>query len=603
MPARRYLVEFSCALTILLAACGGGGGGSPAPTGPPSPTAPAAPTLAVTYGLKQLFFSWAAVSDATYYRLLESPDTGASFAQIGGNLTTFNFSHDIAVYQRVNAMYRLEACNSVGCTASSAVGLSTNLPNPIGYFKASNTEADDGFSHVALSADGTTLAVGATGEDSSASGINGDQSDDNASNAGAVYVFTRQSSGWTQQAYIKASNTGAGDGFGASVALSADGSTLAVGARREDSINAGVNGNQADDSAQDSGAVYVFARSAGVWTQQAYIKASNPGVDHQFGTAIALDATGDTLAVGAYGERSSATGVNGIQGDNSALFAGAAYVFTRSGAAWSQQAYIKASNTNAQDFFGIAVALSADGSTLAVGAYFEDSGATGVDANQLDNSAPSAGAVYVFTRAAGTWTQQAYVKASNTGANDMFGTFVALSSDGSTLAVAAHDEASAATGIDGDQSDNSAPGAGAVYVFARAASVWTQQAYVKASNTDTGDGFGSYVQLSADGNTLAMAAIGEDSNAFAVNRPQVDNSMSLAGAAYVFTNRAGVWTQQAYVKAGTSETFDQFGISLALSGDGATLAIGAPGEDSQATGVAGDRNNNAATDAGAVWLY
>src|SRR6187549_286486 len=92
MPARRYLIEFSCALTILLAACGGGGGGSAAPTGPPSPTAPAAPTLAVTYGLKQLFFSWAAVSGATYYRLLERPDTGASFAQIGGNLTTFNFS-------------------------------------------------------------------------------------------------------------------------------------------------------------------------------------------------------------------------------------------------------------------------------------------------------------------------------------------------------------------------------------------------------------------------------------------------------------------------------------------------------------------------------
>jgi hypothetical protein len=602
MPPGRYLAEFSCALTILLAACGGGGGGSPAPTGP-SPTAPAAPTLAVTYGLKQLLFSWAAVSNASYYRLLERPDTGASFAQIGGNLTTFNFSHDIAVYKRVNAMYRLEACNSVGCTASSDVGLSTNLPNPIGYFKASNTEAGDSFSSVALSADGTILAVGATGEDSSASGINGDQPDNNASNAGAVYVFTRQSSGWTQQAYIKASNTGAGDGFGGSVALSGDGSILAVGARREDSINAGVNGNQADDSAQDSGAVYVFARSAGVWTQQAYIKASNPGVDHEFGQAIALDSAGGTLAVGAYGERSSATGVNGIQSDNSALLAGAAYVFTRSGAAWSQQAYIKASNTNAQDFFGIAVALSADGSTLAVGAYAEDSGATGVNANQSDNSAPNAGAVYVFTRAAGTWTQQAYVKASNTGANDMFGYSVALNSDGSTLAVAAHGEASAATGIDGDQSDNSAPGAGAVYVFTRAASVWTPQAYVKASNTDAGDGFGSNVQLSADGNTLAMAAIGEDSNAFAVNGPQVDNSMSLAGAAYVFTHRAGVWTQQAYVKAGTPETFDQLGISLALSADSATLAIGAPGEDSQATGVAGDRSNNAATDSGAVWLY
>ena len=136
----------------------------------------------------------------------------------------------------------------------------------------------------------------------------------------------------------------------------------------------------------------------------------------------------------------------------SATDSGAVYVFTRdAAAAFAQQAYIKASNTNAGDEFGVRVVLSGD--TLVVGAHREDSAATGIDGNQSDNSAPDAGAVYVFTRdAAGVWSQQAYIKASNADAGDWFGRTIALSGD--TLVVGAHRETSAATGIDGDQSDN-----------------------------------------------------------------------------------------------------------------------------------------------------
>src|SRR5206468_2416155 len=158
-------------------------------------------------------------------------------------------------------------------------------------------------------------------------------------------------------------------------------------------------------------------------------------------------------------------GINGNQTDNPATMdAGAVYVFTRSGQTWSQQAYVKASNTDAGDSFGGSVALSADGDTLAVGVSLEDSVAMGIGGNQADNTATmDAGAVYVFARNGTTWTQQAYVKASNTGAGDAFGFIVALSSDGGTLAVGANGEASAATGIDGNQADNSATNAGAVY--------------------------------------------------------------------------------------------------------------------------------------------
>jgi hypothetical protein len=197
---------------------------------------------------------------------------------------------------------------------------------------------------------------------------------------------------WSQQAYLKASNTGAGDQFGRSVALSGD--TLAVGAHQEASAATDVNGDQSSNAAENSGAVYVFTRSGGAWSQQAYLKASNTSGNDRFGETVAL--SGDTLAVGADREGSAATGVNGDQSSNAAASSGAVYVFTRSGGAWSQQAYLKASNTGESDYFGTSVALSGD--TLAVGAYWESSDATGVNGDQSSNAAVRSGAVYV-TRA------------------------------------------------------------------------------------------------------------------------------------------------------------------------------------------------------------
>ncbi len=282
------------------------------------------------------------------------------------------------------------------------------------------------------------------------------------------------------QAYFKASNTGAADEFGFAVALSSDGNTLVVGA--PDEASAGI---ETDNSAPSAGAVYVYTRSGATWTQQAYIKASNAEAGDQFGTSVALSSNGNTLAVGAIGEASALTGVtagivNETTAGNAAPGAGAVYVFTRDvvSSTWSQQAYVKASNTGAADNFGSSVALSGDGSTLAVGAIGED------------GSAAEAGAVYVFTRdLGGVWSQQApIVSASNAGALDLFGFSVALSGDGNTLAVGAIGEASA---IGVTPTDNTAPSAGAVYVFTRSGTTWPQQAYVKASTIGAGDQFGT----------------------------------------------------------------------------------------------------------------
>jgi hypothetical protein len=126
---------------------------------------------------------------------------------------------------------------------------------------------------------------------------------------------------------------------------------------------------------------------------------------------------------------------------------------------------VKASNTQATDNFGSAVALSADGQTLAVGSQFEDSNATGVGGDQNNNDLEFAGAVYTFTRAGASWRQQAYVKASNTGAFDFYGNAIGLSADGDTLAVAAWLEPSDATGVGGDQTNDNAVAAGAVYIY------------------------------------------------------------------------------------------------------------------------------------------
>jgi hypothetical protein len=439
------------------------------------------------------------------------------------------------------------------------------------YLKASNTDMWDEFGY-SVAVSGNTVVVGAPNESSSARGVNGNQSDNSAGGSGAAYVFVRNGTNWTQQAYLKASNAdGAsppwyvGDQFGYSVAVS--GNTVVVGAFHEASSATGVNGDQSDNSVFRAGAAYVFVRNGTTWTQQAYLKASNTEYGDGFGISVSVSGetvvvgadwesaayifvrngttwtqqaylkasntggwfgysvavSGDTVVVGAYGESSNATGVNGNQSDNSAGGSGAAYVFVRSGTTWSQQAYLKASNTEALDAFGISVAVSGD--TVVVGADEESSNATGVNGNQSDNSATNSGAAYIFVRNGTNWTQQAYLKASNTGGaipsywfgGYRFGLSVAVSGD--TVVV----------GAPGESDDDS----GAAYVFVRNGTTWTQQAYLKASNTEYGDGFGFSVSVS--GGTVVVGAWWEASNARGVNGNQSDNNAQYSGAAYVFT--------------------------------------------------------------------
>jgi len=241
------------------------------------------------------------------------------------------------------------------------------------------------------------------------------------------------------------------------------------------------------------------------------LKASNTEAGDFFGMSVA--AANDTVVVGASWE------------DGGGSNAGAAYVFVRSGTVWSQQAYLKASNAGAGDFFGDAVAVS--GETVVVGAPGEAGSGRGVNPPPNDFAA-YAGAAYCFVRSGTNWSQQAYLKASNAGAGDEFGTSVALSVD--TLVVGADREAGNGAGLNPTDNDV-ATNAGAAYVFVRSEAVWSQQALLKASNTGAGDQFGMSVAVSGD--TVVVGASEEDGSGMGVN-PVSDELAQQAGAAYVF---------------------------------------------------------------------
>lgn len=466
------------------------------------------------------------------------------------------------------------------------------------YIKASNTRSGQRFSNdIALS--GNLLAVGAWGDASAATGINGDATDTSAPNSGAVHVYSLTNGGWQEEAYIKPSNTRADAYFGITVAI--DGDTLAVGAQDESSAATGIDGNATDATAPGAGAAYVFRRSSSssitTWTQEAYIKASNTRAGAGFGTAVSLH--GDTLAIGSWTESSGATGVNSDQGDTSAPESGAAYVFVRNGTTWSQQAYVKASNTRSLARFGNSVAV--DGNTLAVGSAGESSNAKGVNGNQADTSAPGTGAAYVFVRSGDSWTQQAYLKASNTStSSNLTGGFsISIAVSGDTLAVGGFVEPSSATGTNGDSSDRSAPNAGAVYVYRRSGNTWAQEAYLKPPNTRSLALFG--YSLALDGDNLVVGSCNESSNATGIDGSLNDTSSPNAGAAYLFTRAGGAWTQASYLKASNTRADALFGYSVAISAT--RIAVGSRFESSGATGVDGNQSDTSAPYAGAVYVF
>ncbi len=371
---------------------------------------------------------------------------------------------------------------------------------------------------VALSADGSTALIGAPGE---------------GGFAGAVWVFARSGSTWTQQGEAL---LGGGEGavqpgeeceeeqegesegcaFGRWVALSADGNTAVIGAPREDSHR---------------GAAWVFTRSAGTWSQPAVKLTAGPeeSAKGHFGRSVAISADGQTVLVGAPADRAHR---------------GSAWVFSRAGEAWTQQgAKLTGAGESGEGYLGRSVALSADGSTALVGAP-GDSG--------------HLGAAWVFSRSGETWTASA---ARLTGAEESgqarFGYSAAISADGDTALI-------------GGRGDDSY--AGAAWVLTRTGEAWSQQGRKLVGPDESGPGEFAYsTALSADGDTALLGA------------PRDNGHL---GAAWVFTRAGETWTAPAEKLTGEGEAGrGRFGASSALSADASTGLIGAPQDNSQLGGA------------------
>lgn len=543
---------------------------------------PGAATVSIDFDVGQAQLVWDAVVSANYYRIFKNPDGSSGYKQIGGDQSETSYADAISVYQTdwINASYKVQSCNDTGCTDSDAIYLMPDdSASAIGYVKASNPHWDDYFgASVALSRDGSTMVVGAYGVEAHAAEVISSVDDQitisATNNSGAVYVFERVGNLWQQQAYIKPVTDNESLMFGYSVSISDDGDTIAIGARGDDSNATGIDGDPDNGLSGASGAVFVYTRNDDNWEQSAYIKASNAEAGDSFGNAVALSGDGSTLAVGSW--------LKDLYLDYLGIslrvpLAGAVYVFSNTAGAWSEQAYIEPADTNAAGSFGQGVALSNNGDVMAV--Y---------------SSGPDA--VYLFNRDVDEWEAGTSIDSNGT-----FSGALSLSDDGAVLAIGATGDSSAATAIDGDAMDTSASNSGAVLIFEFSNSMWTQQAYIKASNTDMNDKFGSAVALTGDGNTLAVGANGEDSSSTGLNGNQADNSESSSGAAYVFTRQGGGWIQRTYVKASNTTAGVNFGSALALSDDGQVLAVSDPYEKKYS--LTGNQEGSSGTRVGAVYVY
>lgn len=484
----------------------------------------------------------------------------------------------------IPSLSRLVWCVGLAGVCSGVAGAA---PVQQAYVKPTNPQNQARFGR-AVAVSGNTMVVGAPYENSNSTGVGGAQNNTGATKSGAAYVYVRTGDTWVQQAFLKADNAQAGDEFGISVAIS--GNTIVVGAHFEDGGVAGVNGDGSSNSAFNSGAAYVFVRTGSTWTQQAYLKAEAPGGDDYYGVSLGI--SGDTVVVGTSDEDSSATGVTTDWANNGRFNSGAVYVYQRTGTTWARQAYLKASNPDIADYFGGAVAIS--GNTLVVGAKFESSNSGSAPAN---NGANNAGAAYVFLRTGTTWAQQAYLKPTTVGADDEFGTAVAIHGD--TVVVGAPGEDSAAITVNGLATDNSASSAGAAYVFQRTGTAWTQQAYLKALNAQSPDLYGGAVAVSL--NAVAVGAVNEAGGTTGIGGNPADNSQMLAGAVYLYSRTGSTWSAREYVKASNTNGYDEFGGCVALGG--ATLAVGAMKEASNSPGINGNQANNSLSEAGAVYVF
>lgn len=394
-----------------------------------------------------------------------------------------------SVWNRALSAAEIGAIQNAG-----SAGKCVFIPVEQAKLRASSAAANDRFG-TAVGVNGSTIVVGAP------------FASQFGQFTGTAVVYTGSGAVWDEQATLLADDAAVGDRTGWTVDVEGD------------TIIAGSYGNNA--AGVDSGAAYVFIRTGTTWSQQAKLVPSDGATFDGIGYSVAID--GDTAVVAS------------VSDDDDGTDSGSAYVFTRSAGAWTEQAKLVASDAAAGDNFGFW--LDIDGDTVIVGAPGADIASAG-----------NAGAAYVFTRTGSSWSEQTKLTAPDATANDQFGHGVTIDGDTVGVGVPFDDD----TGIDG----------GSAFVYARTGSVWSQQAKLLGADTAAGDRFGSAV--ATNGSVLVVGA------------PRDGIAGNVSGSAYVFARADTLWSESTKLVPADNQTGDQFGISVAISGD---VIVGAHNDD------------------------
>lgn len=454
---------------------------------------------------------------------------------IGDQLEGTTADLTIPIHLANGGVFRIYSCRSdmTGCVLGSQTGVVTltDLNDSIGHYTPALGSSSYFGTSVAISGDGNTLVFGDPNNSSSASGINPNFNAGTSNGSGAIFIYVRSVSGWVLQVGIKASDAAAYDNFGASVAISSDGSTVAVGAPTKDHYSPCTY-----SFCEDFGGVYLFSRSAGgFWTQQAFLRGSDTDDRNGFGMGVSINSAGDKLVIGA-----PSAGISS---------SGKVYVFTRSGSSWSEEGNFEGGQPGSKG-----LAVSSDGSTVVVG--ISNGGFT------QGSTVIRCGSAAVWRKSGSSWVKVAQLYPVSGATDDYFGGAVAIDSTGTSVVIGATGE------------DSGATNSGAAYVFKEVSGAWQQVAKLKADNAGSGDAFGLSVSISSAGDLVAVGAPFEQSSSFGLGGNGNINSGYFYGAVYVFSYSGSSWSQRAYVKASSDANY--FGSSIALSANGGSLVGTAP---------------------------
>lgn len=471
--------------------------------------------------VKQFDFTWNADPHATHYQLLERASENQLFALIRDEIVSESISITVPLHLRHDASYKLMTCaeDYGGCVEYGSVDVSGDLAPAIGFFKASSPSMGARFGwSVAVSQDDRTLVAGAprrhVGE---------------TYRAGTVYVFVRAADDtWDEEAILVADQPRADAEFGWSVAVSADGDTIAVGTQLENHV-------------------HVFSRGQTGWSTIAQLQGQN--THDWFGAVVELSAGGERLAVVAPGEEATYVFSRApddsyvedahlmtpdmyyhknlaLSADGETLAVGTLrglHVFTRGATTWDLYEVIGNIDVGEDSVFGWSVALSANGDTLAVGDPL------------ASPFQPYSGLAYVYARGVLGWEPQAEIHALNANEEDQFGYDVDLSDDGALLAVGAWHEDGDTDGIGGDPSNNLGEDVGAIYLYERSAGSWGHREYVKPKTSHGKDTyFGSSFDLSGSTRTIAVGTYCESSDTAGIGGDPKNADLNESGALFLY---------------------------------------------------------------------